>query len=178
MTFRGLRIPGLLVMLVLFAVACLLLLRDVHVFRQAAMESPIGKPAPDVSVLTLDGRSMRLEAHGHPLWLNFFATWCPPCKVEMPDIERRYLLNRKDGLLVVGVDQQENPALVKRFAQPLGITFPLVIDSGQAAAKYRAFAFPTSVFIDARGVVRALHTGAMTQAAMDADLATILKPKQ
>lgn len=178
MTTRAVKMAGWSLVLVLFAVAGLLLLRDYHQLRAASLLSRIGKNAPDVAVVGMDGASLRLAAfRGHPLWLNFFATWCPPCKSEMPEIERHYRRYYEDGLDVVGIDQQETPTLIKRFAKPLAITFPLVIDNGPAAESYRVFALPTSVFVDAQGVIRAVHTGAMTSQQMDADVARILKNK-
>ena len=160
--------------LVLFAVAVLLLVRDYHVARDTRAHSPIGRIAPDATVSTLDGNARRLlGAARRPTWLNFFATWCVPCKSEMPQIEQRYRRLSARGLAVVGVDQQESPDQVRRFARALGVTFPLVVDQGSAAGAYRVFALPTSVFIDAHGVIRALHVGAMSGQQMDDDLITI-----
>ncbi len=164
-----------LVVLGLFAVAGLLILRDYHAFRRAALASPIGKAAPDAPVTTLTGDPLRLSSfHGQPVWLNFFATWCPPCKAEMPAIERHYRQLQGAHLQVVGVDQEETPQLIERFVKPFSITYPIVIDEGPAAATYSVFALPTSVFIDARGIVRAVKIGQMSPAEMDADLRRIL----
>jgi thiol-disulfide isomerase/thioredoxin len=159
----------------LFVVAGLLLLRDFRVFREEAQTQPIGKTAPDALVSTLAGNSLALSSfRGHPVWLNFFATWCPPCKAEMPQIEQRYRNLQRDQLQVIGIDQEETPQLVARFVKPLSITFPIVIDEGQAAATYSVFALPTSVFIDSRGVVQAMHVGQMTPAQMDTDIRKIM----
>jgi cytochrome c biogenesis protein CcmG, thiol:disulfide interchange protein DsbE len=175
MSTKGLRLGLWLVVLGLFAVAGLLWIRDYHAVKLAEATSPIGKPARDAPVTTLDGDSERLASFtGHPVWLNFFATWCPPCKQEMPQIEQRYRRWGPNGLSVVGVDQEETPALVARFVKPLSITFPIVIDEGPAAATYEVFALPTSVFIDARGIVRAVHTGVLSGAQMDQELARIM----
>jgi cytochrome c biogenesis protein CcmG, thiol:disulfide interchange protein DsbE len=164
------------VVLGLFVMAGLLALRDCAEFRQEAARSPVGKLAPDAPVTTLSGQSLLLSSfRGRPVWLNFFATWCPPCKAEMPQIEARYRQLHAKHLLVVGVDQQETPQLIARFVKPLSITFPIVIDEGPAAASYSVFNLPTSVFIDSHGIVRALRIGEMSPEEMNADLAQIMK---
>lgn len=164
-----------LIVLVLFAVAGLLLRHDISVFQEASSRGPIGKQAPDGIVLALDGRSTRLAAyHGRALWLNFFATWCGPCRAEMPDIEIEYRRFHRDGLEVLGVDQQEDRARVAGFVKPFGLSFPLAIDQGSLAQTYGVIAIPTSVFIDRSGVVRAVHIGAMNPAQMETDLKKIM----
>ena len=163
------------VVLVLFVSAGLLLRRDIAVFRDINGQSHIGKQAPDATIVALDGRATRLAAfQGRPLWLNFFATWCPPCKAEMPDIEIEYRRFHRDGLEVLGIDQQEPRTLVAAFVRPFALTFPLLIDNGPLARAYGVSAIPTSVFIDRRGVLRAVHIGAMTPAQMEEDLKKIL----
>lgn len=166
---------GWLIVLVLFAGAGLLLRRDVGMFQHMPGQGHIGKQAPDATVVALDGRSQRLGAlRGRPVWLNFFATWCGPCKSEMPDIEIEYRRFHRDGLEVVGLDQQESAELVAAFVRPFGLSFPLVLDHGGAAAAYGVFAIPTSVFVDRSGVVQAVHIGAMSPAQMEADLRKIM----
>ncbi|MDQ2818226.1 MAG: TlpA family protein disulfide reductase [Candidatus Eremiobacteraeota bacterium] len=135
----------------------------------------VGQRSPDFALTRLDGSRTALDAYqGHPLFVNFFATWCRPCKAELPDIEQRYRAGRSKGLVVLGIDQQESPALVKAFAAPRGLTFPLAIDEGQGALRYQLRAIPTSVFIDASGIVRAIHIGQISPQDMDADLSEIL----
>lgn len=150
-------------------------MRDYRGVKLANAANPVGKPARDAPVTTLDGNPARLASfHGHPVWLNFFATWCPPCKAEMPQIEQRYRRLAPKGLGVVGIDQEETPDLIARFVKPMSITFPIVIDEGPAAATYDVFALPTSVFIDAHGIVRAVKTGELSGDEMDTDLARIM----
>ncbi len=103
----------------------------------------------------LDGSFVSIRSYnGRPLWLNFFATWCPPCSVEMPQIERHYRLASRKRLAVVAVDQQESPAIVRRFAGARGLSFQVILDGGSVARAFRISVLPVSVFVDARGIVR------------------------
>ncbi|MBC5806834.1 MAG: thiol-disulfide oxidoreductase [Candidatus Eremiobacter antarcticus] len=164
-----------LIVLVLFTIAGLLLWTDVNVFRETSTHSPIEKKAPDVSLISMSGKPVRLSSfEGRPLWLNFFATWCTPCKAEMPDVEKQYRRLHKRGLVVLGIDQQETAALVADFSRRFDLSFPRVIDAGKAAEAYGVHAIPTSVFIDRAGIVRAVHIGALSSAQMDAELAKIM----
>lgn len=163
------------IVLVLFAGAGLLLLRDLRVFQHDAALSPVGKPEPDAVIFSLDGKATRTRAFvGRPIWLNFFATWCVPCRSEMPAMEKEYRKYHRAGLEVVGLDEQEHPALVAAFVRPFGLTFPLMLDRGAAREAFHVFAIPTSVFIDRTGAVRAVHVGAMTPEQMEDDLKKIL----
>jgi cytochrome c biogenesis protein CcmG, thiol:disulfide interchange protein DsbE len=175
MTAKPTHIGLWLLVVALFAVAGLLFARDYKAVQLADAASPVGKPARDAPLTTLSGGSTSLRSFaGHPVWLNFFATWCPPCKAEMPQIEARYRRLHPQGLEVIGVDQEETPDLIARFTRPYAITFPIVIDEGPAAAAYGVFMLPTSVFIDAHGIVRAMKTGQLSTDDMDKDLARIM----
>ncbi len=164
-----------IIVLVLFAGAGLLLQRDLRLIQHDAVLSPVGKAVPDATIFTLEGRATHIRALlGRPLWLNFFATWCVPCKSEMPAIEKEYRNFHRAGLEVIGLDQQEYPALVAAFVRPFGLTFPLMLDRGAAREAFHVFAIPTSVFVDRQGQVRAVHIGAMTAEQMEDDLKKIL----
>lgn len=131
---------------------------------------------PDIALRTLTGKPVSLLAYaGHPVWINFFATWCQPCKAELPEIERRYLADKSKGLVVFGVDQQESAVAVRSFTSHFGVTYPVAIDPGQAAVAFDLHTIPLSVFVDARGVIRYIRVGQMQPADMDAALRTILQ---
>jgi peroxiredoxin len=175
-------VAGWLIALILFAIAGIIfatsLLRPAPVplsGSQASGRAHVGSPAPQVDLETLDGKRVTFaDYRGRPVWVNFFATWCPPCKEELPEIERRYQRAHAGGLVVLGVDQQETPRLIKPFAARFGLRYPVLIDSGQGAISYNLIALPTSVFIDRGGVVRFIQIGEMTPMLMDAALAKIL----
>lgn len=105
--------------------------------------------------------------------LNVYASWCASCRRE----ERALVAaHRTYGARVnfLGVDEQEGEAIAVRFARTMGVTYPVAIDDGQFSATYRTTKIPETVFIDAAGVVRAIHLGRMTTADLRSAIATIL----
>jgi thiol-disulfide isomerase/thioredoxin len=109
------------------------------------------EPAPDFSVASLDGDgTVALRDHrGRPLLVNFWASWCGPCRAEMPALER--FAARADGLAVVGLAVDDVPSRLRAFAGDAGVTFPLGIASGRVARDYRATNLPVTAIIDADG---------------------------
>lgn len=118
----------------------------------------------DFDLKTLDGRPARLETfHGKPLVLHFFASWCDPCRDEMPLINTLAVEAGGRGFSVLGVAVQDTRASVTEFAQELGIAFPIALDLNDRTHRaYRIFGPPSTVFIDAQGVVRETIFGPMT----------------
>lgn len=132
-----------------------------------------GSPAPDFALADLDGNEVRLSDYqDQPVILNFWATWCAPCRVEMPELEQAKRDYANNDLAVLLVNQQESPERVQSFADELGLTAPMLLDSetkvGQA---YGAFYLPFSVFIGPDGVVSAIHRGIISRSQIDAYLA-------
>ena len=171
---------GWIAVVLLFAAAAALLYVDVGRFRSGTGvrygRATLGAPAPNVMFDTLDGSKRPLRASfGKPLIVNFFATWCVPCKAELPLIESRYVRLRPQGLTVLGVDEQETAKAVRAFTRAHGVTYPLVIDSaGSAFDVYAGHAIPTSLFIDRNGVLRAVHVGYLTADILDDELTKIM----
>lgn len=127
-----------------------------------------GRAAPDFILEKADGGTLRLsDLQGSPLIVNFWATWCPPCRREMPELVDAYAAYKDKGLVIVGIDLQEPDDLVQKFADDFGVTFPLVIDrDGELSDVWRlggpVQGIPTSYFIDATGVIRSFYYGPMT----------------
>lgn len=129
---------------------------DVKLHLDGAVVAPVreGQPAPELVLPTPDGGSHRLsEFRGKAVMVNFWATWCAPCRAEIPLFINAANKN-SDRLVILGVDSQEPPDLVQRFASDIGINYPIVIDTdGKASAVYRVKALPTTFFVDAEGIV-------------------------
>jgi len=119
------------------------------------------RAAPDFLLETLDGGTLRLsDLQGKAVLVNFWATWCQPCRSELPHLVAAYDRYRQEGLEIVAVNLQEDKDTIAGFVEEFGIQFPVVIDrSGDVSDKYRVIGVPTSFFIDRSGVVRSIYTG-------------------
>lgn len=131
-----------------------------------------GRVAPDFELTLLDGTAFKLqEAVGRQVVvLNFFATWCKPCREEMPELQRYQQANREKGVIVIGIDAEERSTMVKAFADELRLTFPIGIDeSGDLLALYDVSSFPTTIVIGVDGRVKLRETSAIMNAEVSLD---------
>lgn len=137
----------------------------------------VGHPAPDFTLRDLDGNAVRLsDLRGEVVFINFWATWCPPCRAEMPEIEAVHQEYKDKGVVVLGVDISEPASTVRQYIQQGGFSWTIVLDSiGEVARDYQIAAIPTSFFIDQEGIIRAVNIGAMTKRAMEAKLAEAMR---
>ncbi len=136
-----------------------------------------GAVAPDFELADVKtGEPVKLSAlRGRPVWINFWATWCPPCRAEMPLIQEKYTEYRDRGLAVVGIDMREDPAEVRAFTNANSFEWTFVVDSdGQVTNRYFMSGIPMHVFIDADGVIQAVYVGDLQASAMDQFLARII----
>ncbi len=122
-----------------------------------------GIPAPDFELERLDGGTVRLrDLRGKVVMLNFWATWCVPCREEMPLLAQIYRDYHPQGLEILGVNltSQDDPAEVRRFVQELDIPFPILLDhNAQVERAYRIFGIPTTVFITREGIIHRVQVG-------------------
>jgi thiol-disulfide isomerase/thioredoxin len=134
--------------------------------HQAAPARWIGRLAPDITLTTLDGQPFRLsdEVGTRVIVLNFFATWCGPCRAEMPELAR-YQRQAGPTVRLIGVDAQETRAVVEPFLTKMDVRFPVVIDeSGEVLKRYGVTSFPTTVVIGADGRIRVYEVGMISNA--------------
>jgi cytochrome c biogenesis protein CcmG/thiol:disulfide interchange protein DsbE len=120
--------------------------------------------ASDFTLQTLDGRSVKLSDYrGQVILLNTWASWCPPCRAEMPDLEAYYREHKEDGFVVLAVNDEESASTVANFIQAQGFTFPVLLDpGGKVMSQYGVRGLPTSFFIDRNGMVRGVWSGQLS----------------
>jgi peroxiredoxin len=124
----------------------------------------IGERSPDFELSNLAGERVRLsDQRGKPVILNFWATWCSPCVVEMPNIQKYY--ERYPGdFSVLAVNADEPELTVKRFVEDMGLSFDILLDpGGDVQSLYQIRGYPTSYFVDGEGVIRVQHIGFLTE---------------
>jgi thiol-disulfide isomerase/thioredoxin len=130
-------------------------------------------------LLDVSGRPVRLADHrGHGVWINFWASWCPPCQSETPILRTMDQTYRSQGLDMIGISVQEvDYADVAAYAQRYDLGYTIAADlSADVFHLYGVYALPTQVFIDPNGIVRAIVDGPLTAAQASAYIATILPP--
>lgn len=135
-----------------------------------------GAPAPDFTLTDTQGGSITLSSYlGKPILVNFWATWCEPCRIEMPAIEAAYQKHKSQGLTVLAVDSDESLQEVVDFGNSLNLTFTLLLDPGNSVNDlYRIRAYPSSFFIGTDGAVVAMQIGTMNEAQLAENLTKIL----
>jgi len=120
-----------------------------------------GQPAPDFTLRSSTGKNVKLsERRGEVVMVNFWATWCAPCRQEMPQLNQLYDRYRKNGFTLLAVSVDDNPDKALEMAKQLGVRFPVLIDSRKQVSRlYDIDAMPSTLLIDRDGKVRYLHRG-------------------
>ena len=118
-------------------------------------------PAPDFTLRSMDGQNLRLgEQRGRVVMVNFWATWCGPCRQEMPHLNRLYEKYRPSGFVLFGVNVDEDTRNAAAVATKMGLKFPVLPDADKRVSKqYDLSAMPSTVLIDREGKVRHVHRG-------------------
>lgn len=118
-------------------------------------------PAPAFNLPLLDGEMLNSEAlYGHPVVINFWATWCAPCAVEMPELQRLYEQYQADGLRVIGINEGESPELVQSWVDNFGLTFDIGLDNFQyVGALYGLTGQPSTYVISPQGTITKIFYG-------------------
>lgn len=141
----------------------------------------VGQPAPDFTLQDLHRQTQRLSDYrGSVVLVNFWATWCPPCRIEMPTLQAVYEKLGDQGLIVLGLNwtQVDAPRQVEPYVEGLGVTFPVLLDpDGRVADSiYPLQGLPTSIIIDRTGVVQQISIGPLPADKLEAQLQALLGP--
>lgn len=146
----------------------------------AALEgSEVGNLAPDFQLKDLDGKTVSLrDLQGSPVMLNFWATWCGPCRNEMPYLQQIYEKWRDKGLKVLMINLSETTSTVRQFMQDNKYSFPVLLDTnGDVSSKYNITAIPTTFFIAGYGVIKERRVGSFPNVeTIESSLSKILAP--
>lgn len=130
--------------------------------------------APNFTLKTMDGKEVSLDDYrGKIVFINFWATWCPYCVKEMPDLQKIYEEN-KDDLVILAVDVQESKATVENYMKDKDYTFPILLDEkGEVASTYYISSYPTTYFVDKEGYLLGGYPGMLTYPQMNQILQSI-----
>jgi cytochrome c biogenesis protein CcmG/thiol:disulfide interchange protein DsbE len=165
------------VLLLLASVGCMAPAADAGPSPIAVGGHPLfGKPAPEIDLETFDGERMTLSSlRGRPVLVNFWATWCIPCRDEFPLMVQTYAERADEGLEILGILHDDTVEGGRAFAADQGATWPMLYDAeDEAWDDYLGLGMPTSFFIDAEGIVRAFSLGPFSEEGLPRQLATIL----
>jgi thiol-disulfide isomerase/thioredoxin len=143
-----------------------------------AQRAEVDRPAPPIVLATLSGDTVRLsQFRGHPLILKFWASWCPTCRTEMPELLAARSAHQAEGLAVITIDGDETPAKMRRalVRWQIDSALPVLVDHDRRAqVAYAIPLLPTTVFIDTAGIIRVIHAGAIRADELGAGLRAIL----
>jgi cytochrome c biogenesis protein CcmG, thiol:disulfide interchange protein DsbE len=168
--------------LILLGVAAFYLLTFPSMSAGAEAGSPgapaeLNFPAPNFQLTDLQGNAVSLQdQRGKVVLINNWATWCPPCRQEMPTLEAYYQRHQDKGFVVVAIDAGEPAGDVIEFVERLGLTFPVWLDPNQEALRaFRNNALPSSYVMDRDGVVRMAWSGMVTMQVLEKHLTPLLE---
>lgn len=138
----------------------------------------LNAPAPDIRLTDLDGNPVALSDYrGKVVLVNNWATWCPPCRAEMPDLQAYYEAHADEGFVLIGIDAGDSPEEVRKFVNAMRLTYPIWLDMEMVAvSKFRNLSLPSSYLIDRDGIMRAMWMGAINQATLEKYVTPLLTP--
>jgi peroxiredoxin len=136
----------------------------------------IGQPTSDFALTDLAGKPVQLSDYaGRPVLINAWATWCPPCRAEMPMLHEFYQQHQEEDFVLLAINAGESSGTVQQFIDQNGYTFPVLLDADSSVlTRLGVTSFPTSIFIGPDGVVKYIHIGLMTPAALQTKIAPLL----
>jgi thiol-disulfide isomerase/thioredoxin len=150
---------------------------DVQAREISAVPQKVGYPAPQLSLTDLAGNQVAFEnLRDKVVLVNNWATWCPPCREEMPTLEAYYQAHMDKGFTLVAVDSGEPAEVVVRFVEDYSLTFPIWLDPGAKALRaFRNNSLPSSYVIDREGVIRLTWTGAISRDMLEKHVTPLLE---
>ena len=136
-----------------------------------------GQPAPDFSATTLDGQQIRLsDFKGSTVAISFWASWCIPCKTELPELQKASIRYSNKQLVILAVNAGELESIVRAFISSFNISFPVLLDQDKTiTSQYHVSPLPITFWVDANGVIKAEQLGPLDQDLIDRYMALLAK---
>ncbi len=135
-----------------------------------------GSPLGDFALQDLEGNTVKLSDYaGHPVLINSWATWCPPCRAEMPDLQAYYQAHQDEGFIILALNAGEAKGTAANFAAGMGLSFPVLLDPGTNVLNAMGIRnFPTSILVGRDGIVKTVHIGLFTPEALEQEITPYL----
>jgi cytochrome c biogenesis protein CcmG, thiol:disulfide interchange protein DsbE len=171
--------------ILLFAVGSLLIIIAVSSFligtspTRASGPARVGLPLKNFSLTDIQGKTINLaDFAGKTVLINAWATWCPPCKAEMPDLNAYYQTHLKDGFVILAINAGDPASVAASFASQTELTFPVLLDLDTSViTSLGIHSFPSSILLGTDGKVIALHVGMFTPETLEAEITPYLAKK-
>ena len=130
----------------------------------------------DFKLTDIHGKTVRLsDFAGKAVLINAWATWCPPCKAEMPDLNAYYQAHQDEGFVILAVNAGDSASQAAAFASQKGLAFPVLLDPNtRFLTSLGVRSFPTSILVGSDGVVKTIHVGMFTPQSLDAEITPYL----
>jgi peroxiredoxin len=161
----------------LLILAALILYSNANLSQGFPSHIKIGAPLSDFTLTDLSGKSVHLSDYaGKPVLINAWATWCPPCKTEMPVLNQYYQAHRSQGFILLAVNAGDPQATTADFVSQNNLSFPVLLDPGAGVLEAMGVNdYPTSILIGRDGLVKTVHLGSYTAQALESDVAPLLQ---
>ncbi len=143
----------------------------------SSVPAPVEYDAPELALTNLAGEEESLaDYEGQVVLVNLWATWCPPCKAELPVLQQYYEDHVDEGFVIVGIDFGEPEATVNAFVQSSNLSYPIWVDEGsESGMAFNSYSLPASFVIDRDGTVRLAWTGAISQAMLEKHVTPVIQ---
>ena len=163
--------------IIAIVLVAILLTKTNHTEAEAVKIAVIGKSVGDFTLLDLSGNSIQLSDYeGKTVLINSWATWCPPCRAEMPDLENYYQLHRDDGFEILAINAGETQEQAAAFVNFTSLSFPVLLDPDFHVLEGLGISgYPTSILIDADGIVKYIHIGMFRPVDLDLHITPVIE---
>ncbi len=160
----------------IFLAAMFILMGSHSSQAQSVVPARQGVSLGDFALQDLNGTTVKLSDYaGRPVLVNSWASWCPPCRAEMPDLQAYYEAHKDQGFMILALNAGEPKSTAASFAQGVGLTFPVLLDPNNTVLNAMGVRnFPTSILVGPDGVVKTVHIGMFTPQALEQEISPYL----